>query len=189
MALDFVADFSLLMRMTLKNSRSEFIPITEEIKFLELYLRLEQKRLNKKFSFEVVLDDELSETGLFLPPMVIQPYLENAIIHGVANSDNQNHINIRFSKSGGQLTCTIADNGIGRERAAELKNADEQRQKHESMGMQITETRMQLLNDLYDGSFGVRINDLKDERGNATGTAVEVAFPIFDDPLVDDWDD
>lgn len=184
LALNFVADFSLLMRKTLTNSRSEFIPIADELKFLNLYLELEQKRSPKKFSFQIITDPEIQSDDLYIPPMLIQPYLENAVIHGVTDEKSNNLILIQFSLISNRIVCKIIDNGIGRKKAMELKNTKLDSNKHESMGMKITETRIKLLNELYDDSFVVDIKDLTDNEGKAKGTEVEITLPILDEGII-----
>jgi len=184
LALNFVADFSLLMRSALKNSRSEFILISEEIKFLELYLKLEHQRSQKKFSYRVVTDRSIHEEDLHIPPMVVQPYLENAVLHGVANSAHETEILIHFSKKNNQVVCKISDNGIGRKKAMELKNEKQEQNHHESMGMKITGRRIKLLNELYHNSFVVDVTDLSTNKGDSTGTEVEIRFPILNEETI-----
>jgi PAS domain S-box-containing protein len=185
LALNFVADFSLLMRTALKNSRSEFIPVADEVQFLELYLNLEEKRLMKKFSYSIEVDPELAEEGIHVPPMVIQPYLENSVIHGITNSENPGRILISFSKEGERVICTLTDNGVGRKKSAESRDQNPNSKKHESVGMLITETRIKLLNDLYDGEFGVCVTDLSDG-GNPKGTEVKISLPLIDEAMMDE---
>lgn len=185
-ALNFVADFSLLMRDTLSNSRSEFIPIADEIAFLELYLKLEQKRFEQKFSYTIVIDESIVPEELFIPPMLMQPYLENAVIHGIANCSGKGKIVIRFAKKGNFLMCTIKDNGVGRDKAMQVRNMRTQEKKHQSMGMNITEARIKLLNDLYNKTFVVNIKDMKTKSGECAGTQVDIRIPQLTAELVDD---
>lgn len=185
MALNFIADFSILMRSALTNSKSEFIPFTDELKFIDLYLRLEQKRMDNRFSYSIEFGDGLDADDLFIPPMLIQPYLENAVIHGLGNLKKEGSLEVIFRQKEDHIICIIKDNGIGRDKAKELKNLRTGGQsKHQSMGMSITETRINLLNELYNGSFVVNIRDLHDSYGVASGTQVEITFPSLTEDLI-----
>jgi len=178
-ALNFVADFSHLMRNTLTNSRSEFIRISDEIIFLNLYLKLEQKRFDQKFSFTITIGEGLVAEDLYIPPMLIQPYLENAVIHGLANNKKDSKVQIQFLKKGDLISCIIKDNGIGRDKAMQLKNLRSGDIKHQSMGMNITETRIKILNELYSDSFVVNVKDLKTKYDESKGTQVEIKLPVL----------
>lgn len=186
LALNFIADFSLLMRSTLTNSRSEFIRISDELSFLELYLELERKRFDHKFAYEIEIGEGICPEELFIPPMLIQPYLENAVLHGIANNKTEGEILIRVLKVDNRIECTIKDNGIGREKAKELRNLRSGNKKHQSMGMNITETRIRLLNELYDDAFVVNVKDLKDKFGAARGTQVNITLPALNDEMIFD---
>ncbi|MBI3133665.1 MAG: response regulator [Bacteroidetes bacterium] len=189
MALHFIADFSHLMRSTLTNSRSEFIRISDELSFLQLYLALECKRLENKFTYTIELGDGVATEELYIPPMLIQPYLENAVIHGLANNLKDSRILIRVLKQQDQIECSIQDNGIGREKAKELSNLRSGNKKHLSMGMNITETRIKLLNELYGDSFVVTVKDLKDKFGLPRGTLVKITLPVLTDEMIFDIED
>lgn len=186
LALNFIADFSHLMRGTLTNSRSEFIRISDELSFLELYLSLEHKRFDQKFEYAFELGEGVNPEELFIPPMLIQPYLENAVIHGIANNIADGKISIQVVKIDDHLECMIRDNGIGREKGKELRNLRTGNKKHLSMGMNITETRIHLLNELYGDSFVVVVKDLKDKFGIAKGTQVTISLPLFTEEIIFD---
>jgi len=189
LALNFIADFSHLMRSTLTNSRSEFIRISEELSFLELYLTLECKRFEEKFTYSIELGEGVLPEDLFIPPMLIQPYLENAVIHGIANNMKESCISIRLVKIDDRIECSIQDNGIGREKAKELRTLRSGNKKHLSMGMNITETRIKLLNELYGDYFVVVVKDLKDKFGEARGTLVKITLPVLTDEMIFDIED
>lgn len=188
-ALNFVADFSLLMRKTLTNSRSEFIPMGDELKFLDLYIKLEQQRSPKKFMYEIICDESIHPEETFIPPMLIQPFIENAVIHGVRDEGNDNLILIRFTKSEHQIICTINDNGVGIQKAQEQKKLKPDQHLHQSMGMKITETRIRLLNELYDNSFNVKILDSASSNCTNPGTCVEITLPILDEEKIEVLED
>lgn len=186
LALNFIADFSHLMRSTLTNSRSEFIRISDELSFLTLYMELEHKRFDQKFVYAIEIGDGVNPEDLFIPPMLIQPYLENAVIHGIANNLVDGKITIQVIKVNNCIECTIKDNGIGRDKGKELRNLRTGNKKHLSMGMNITETRIKLLNELYGDSFVVMVKDLKDKFGNAKGTQVTIRLPLFTEEMIFD---
>lgn len=171
-AIHYLSEFSGLMRRTLENSTRPYIPINEEISFLRTYLRLEKERFHNSFDFEIIpnLDDP---EYTFIPPMLLQPYIENAIVHGFKQIVYPGKIKIHFQEFGGHIICTIRDNGIGRQAAAELRTV----KSHRSVGMSNTQTRLELLNSTHGGSeFKVEIKDLwEDDR--AAGTEVEICFP------------
>lgn len=189
LALNFIADFSLLMRSTLTNSRSEFIRISEELSFLELYLELEHKRFDQKFVYNIEIGEGVIAEDLFIPPMLIQPYLENAVIHGIANNITDGKISIQLIRVDNYIECMIKDNGIGRDKGKELRNLRLGNKKHLSMGMNITETRIKLLNELYGDSFVVFVKDLKDKFGVAKGTQVTIRLPLLTDEMIFDIED
>ncbi len=186
LALNFIADFSHLMRSTLTNSRTEFIRISDELRFLELYMELEHKRFDQKFVYSIEMGEGVNPEDLFIPPMLIQPYLENAVIHGIANNATDGKISIRIVKIDNHLECIIKDNGIGREKGKELRNLRAGNKKHLSMGMNITETRIHLLNELYGDAFVVVVKDLKDKFGSAKGTQVTISLPLFTEEIIFD---
>ncbi len=186
LALNFIADFSHLMRSTLTNSRTEFIRISDELRFLELYLSLEHKRFDQKFEYSFEVGQGVNPEDFFIPPMLIQPYLENSVIHGIANHVTEGKISIQILKIDNHLECVIRDNGIGREKGKELRNLRTGNKKHQSMGMNITETRIHLLNELYGDSFVVMVKDLKDKFGKAKGTQVTITLPLFTEEIIFD---
>lgn len=173
----YLSKFAGLIRLILENSAQSFIPLTDEIKSLQLYLELEQLRFSKKFEFSIHLD-EIDEPEYFLvPPMLVQPYVENAIIHGIMHKETLGHIKISIRTGVGAKTllCCIEDDGIGMEKALELKK--ERKSTHKSMGMQITRDRLSQLNRELNAGAGAVFTSLKDENGNAAGTRVDLVIP------------
>ena len=168
-----LAKFGRLMRMILENSEKQTITIEEEVKTLELYVELEVLRFpfNYKFSIDSTLDKENME----IPSMVIQPYLENAIKHGISGKQEGREIAVNFKQEGKQLFCTIEDNGIGRAMAEATKSKYAQ---HKSMGSKLSADRLALLSKQISGKAEVVIRDLYSEDGFATGTLVELNIPI-----------
>ena len=170
-ALNYLSEFAQLMRRTLDNSQRRFITISEELDFLEKYLSLEKERFQERFDFEIQEELEDPDNAL-IPPMLLQPYLENAIVHGFKNLLGNGLLQLHFTEADDHITVTIRDNGIGRTAAAAQRSAPP----HRSMAMSNTKTRLELLKAAYrEGDFEVVVNDLK-EGGEAKGTEVLVRF-------------
>jgi LytS/YehU family sensor histidine kinase len=171
-AVNYLAKFSHLMRMILANSTASFITLKDELKALTYYIDLEKLRFDDKFDYVIEKDAEIDEEFVEIPPMLFQPYVENAIIHGFVNSPKPGHLEI-FLKRQNQSTllCIIQDNGIGREKAIEIR--EKSGLKRQPRGMTITQERIEIFNKQSKKNFSVRIIDLKNEHGEATGTRVE----------------
>lgn len=181
----YLTMFARLMRMTLENSQHHLIPIQDEIQALNLYLELESLRFEGKFEYGISIDEE-NEVELFkMPTLLIQPYVENSIWHGLMHKDGMGKISVdialmenKVNSKNLMVKCTIEDNGIGREKATEIKQ--KKNTSHKSLGTKITENRLRLINSLYGSDMSVNYTDLKDENGNPTGTRVEICFPVLE---------
>lgn len=172
----YLAKFSKLVRKILQNTRATYIPMQQEIDFLNNYIELEQRRFKEAFDFEVDTDQIEDAHFVMIPPLVIQPFIENAIIHGLLRKDEKGTLRVIFEDYNANFVkCTVQDNGIGREAAAKFKSD----KKHESLGIKITEQRLEYLTmkQKKEGQL-IQVKDLKDEAGNAIGTAVEILLPI-----------
>jgi len=170
----YLSKFAKLMRATLANTKRQRISLKDEIETLTLYLELEQLRLNNKFSYEILVDETIDTQYEQIPSMLIQPYVENAIWHGISHKEGNGIIRIQFlPESEHLLKCVVEDNGIGRENAIKLK----QNTTSPSFGMNITKERVELLNSLNGNQLSVKINDLKINNQPA-GTRVELYVPI-----------
>ena len=177
MAVKGLSQFAHLMRRILKQSENPFISLDEEIQSLTLYLNLEQLRFKENFSYDISWSEETNPEILNIPPMLLQPYVENAIWHGLFNKEEGDRIlSLYFSMEGENLICRIEDNGIGRKKAAEIKQDRPYQDK--SRGMSISMERLKLLNRNRSQNLSVKITDLYDENGQATGTRVEVVVPL-----------
>ena len=178
-ASEYLNNFARLMRLILQNSRSNYINLKDELEALDLYMQMESLRFKNKFSYSIAVDENIETSSIVIPPMLIQPYVENAIWHGLMHKTNgtEGLVKINISKNTDDLLCVIEDNGIGRKKAAELK---EQKQKNHkrSMGMQITQDRIEIINKLYNMNASINIYDMQDELGNAKGTKVELIIPV-----------
>jgi LytS/YehU family sensor histidine kinase len=178
-ASEYLNNFARLMRLILQNSRSNYISLKDELEALELYLLMESLRFKNKFSYAVHVDERLDASSIVIPPMLIQPYVENAIWHGLMHKTNgeEGKVELSLYKSEDNLLCVIRDNGIGRKKAAELKENKLNNHKR-SMGMRITEDRIEIINKLYNINASVHIYDVENEQGESTGTRVELTIPV-----------
>jgi ligand-binding sensor domain-containing protein/two-component sensor histidine kinase len=178
-ASEYLNNFARLMRLILQNSRSNYISLKDELEALELYLQMESLRFKNKFIYSITVDEELDSNAIVIPPMLIQPYVENAIWHGLMHKTNgeEGKVELQVYKSEDNLLCVIRDNGIGRKKAAEIK-AQKQSSHKRSMGMQITEDRIEIINKLYNINASVHIHDIENEKGEVGGTRVELTIPV-----------
>ena len=139
---------------------------------------MESLRFIDNFDYQIHLCDNVDIGNIEIPPMLIQPYVENAIWHGLMHNKSQKgKLDISIRQENGLLHCSIEDNGVGRKKSSEI-NARRRIARKQSMGMQITQDRIKMLNELYNTHTKLEIKDLKDEDGNALGTRVELQIPI-----------
>jgi ligand-binding sensor domain-containing protein len=174
----YLVKFARLMRLILDNSRQEWVTLASELEQLTLYLELEQLRFDNKFVFSITTDPALRLEKTSIPPMIIQPYIENAILHGIAHKKSQGSIQIRIERKSTHLACTIDDDGVGRQRAASLK---QQPSTHQSVGLRVTEDRLQLIGQRSGQASGVEILDKYDDDQQSTGTRVVIELPFLDE--------
>lgn len=174
----YLTKFAKLMRITLDNSQSETIPLNKEIESLNLYVELEQLRFDNKFSFEIINNVKSDDELISIPPLIIQPFVENAIWHGIMHRENAEggRLKIQFNLENNTLKCLVEDNGIGRKKANELKKQN--KPEHVSLGTQITESRIDLINKLHKSKLKINYIDLFDENMQSNGTKVEIIFPL-----------
>ncbi|WP_100613355.1 tetratricopeptide repeat-containing sensor histidine kinase [Confluentibacter citreus] len=169
----YLSDFSLLMRAVLENSEEDFIPLEKEIELLELYTKLEHFRFKDKFDYTIHIDENITIEDFVIPPMLLQPYIENAVWHGLRYKKSKGHLSISITQTkNDEITITIADNGIGREQSKALKT--ENQQKQNSKGMGNIKKRVSILNAMYKDKVDVFIEDYQDEED--TGTKVVVTL-------------
>jgi tetratricopeptide (TPR) repeat protein len=170
-ASDYLTKFSRLIRMVLNNSRKSAIILEDELEMLRLYLDLERLRFKNSFDYSITFHNNFDASSIYIPPLLLQPFAENAIWHGLMHKEGQGWLEIAFGLENRILNCYITDNGIGRNNAEALKSKSAEKKK--SMGMQITADRIALLNrDMEQTIFG--IEDLVDENGKAIGTRVTI---------------
>jgi tetratricopeptide (TPR) repeat protein len=174
---NYLTKFSSLMRKVLENSQHTSIPIRDELDALNLYLELETIRFKDKFEYEINVDEEIDTLLYKIPTMLIQPYVENSISHGLMPGENKGFVKISLKLENEFLLCTIQDNGIGRDAAFEKKKKGDN--KHNSLGTQIVSSRLDLVNTLYGTSLKTIYTDLRNEKGESAGTRVEIQIPIL----------
>lgn len=167
----YLTKFSKLIRLILDNSNSKVISLEQELISLKLYIELEALRFNDKFSYAINVNKELNPLSIGVPPMIIQPFIENAIWHGLLHKDTPGRLLVSIDRFGHGLQCVIEDDGVGRKKAGELKSKSVNKEK--SYGMKITADRLSMLNGESKIS-SVEIIDLEDERGQPSGTKVIV---------------
>ena len=178
-ASEYLNNFARLMRLILQNSRSNYISLKDELESLDLYMQMESLRFANRFAYEIKVAPDIDISSIVIPPMLIQPYVENAIWHGLMHKidGHDGKVEIIISRKEESLYCVILDNGIGREKATALK-AQKPGNRKRSMGMQITKDRIEMINKLYNTNTSMQIIDLHDEQGNATGTRIELIIPV-----------
>jgi tetratricopeptide (TPR) repeat protein len=159
----FLSEFSRLMRLVLENSQEDFITLQKEQDILSLYLKLEHYRFRDKFDYEIETDNDINADAIEVPPMLIQPYIENAVWHGLRYKETKGKLLLRFQKKEEHIVVEIIDNGIGRKKSAELKT--ENQKKHHSTGLKNIEERLSIINKVYNSNYRVAINDLEEESG------------------------
>jgi ligand-binding sensor domain-containing protein/two-component sensor histidine kinase len=173
----YLSKFARLMRIILNSSQKQAVPLSDEISALSLYLELESLRFQQKFDFNLVVDPSIDSSACFIPAFLIQPFIENAIWHGIMGLKETGRIDIEFQKNRNQLTCIVEDNGIGRKRSMELKTAVPVTK--QSYGIALVESRLALLNNLYDIDIKIRFVDLYNENGQPSGTRVIINLPLI----------
>ncbi|NMM47437.1 PAS domain S-box protein [Marinigracilibium pacificum] len=173
-AINYLSTFSKLIRSILTHSVDNKISLSDEIQMLKNYVNLEMLRFENQFDFEFVIDSKLDTDSIEIPSLLIQPYVENAILHGLYNKIDKGKLIIAVEEKGDVLYFTIEDNGIGREAAKALKSKNFP--KHQSMGLKLTEERLRLINENKNISF--YLEDLKDNDGNALGTRVVIGILV-----------
>lgn len=176
-ASDYLNRFSQLIRLVLENSRSERVTLSNELEALRLYLEMEAMRFKDKLRFTIEIDANLDTELIEIPPLLLQPYVENAIWHGLMHKPEGGQLQVKVESAKADcLQITITDDGIGRIKAAELKSKSATR--HKSFGMKVTGERISLINQLYQTHTRVQVLDLTDTNGNPAGTEVVLEIPI-----------
>ncbi len=161
------------MRRVLENSQHPLVSLSEEIEALKLYVNLESMRFHGSFDFHLIIQNDIDTKAVKIPPLVIQPYVENAIHHGLRLKQEKGNLWLSVKRNESELLILVEDNGVGRKHALSIKNQKNSTTK--SYGTEITSKRLALLNELYNNEVSVRITD-KIENNQAIGTRVELHF-------------
>jgi ligand-binding sensor domain-containing protein len=172
----YLTKFAKLIRLILDNSENKKVLLSNELEALKLYIEMEALRFDNKFSYQLKVDENVGADSIEVPPLIIQPYVENAIWHGLLHKEESGHLQINVSRMNGNIVCEIEDNGVGREKAKFFKSKTAVTRK--SVGMKLTEERLKILNASMDSFSTVHIVDLRDESGNASGTKVVLQIPV-----------
>jgi sensor histidine kinase YesM len=178
-ASDYLTRFSRLIRLVLDNSRSQRVSLSNEITAIKLYIEMEALRFANKFGYEITIDDNIDIENTDIPPMLLQPYVENAIWHGLMQYNGEGKISLLFSRKDNILKVTIDDNGIGRDLAQRMKSKSAI--EHKSHGMKVTEERIEMINRIFETHASVEIIDKLGDTGIAFGTKVNIEIPLKDD--------
>jgi len=177
-AAEYLTKFSRLIRLVLENSRKVKVQLRSELESLQLYIEMEAMRFKEKLQYTIHVEKDVETDYIEMPPLLLQPYVENAIWHGLMHKDEGGRIDIdvglNIDKS--LLQISITDNGIGRTKSAELRSKTAS--KHKSYGMEVTSERIALINQIYKTGADVTIHDLIDVDGNSTGTKVIIQIPV-----------
>jgi tetratricopeptide (TPR) repeat protein len=162
----YLTRFSKLMRMILENSDQKEIPLGEDLKALEIYMQLEALRLNHKFTYEISVDKEIDMENTLVPPLILQPFVENSIWHGIAQKNGSGKILIEVKKENEMINCIVEDNGVGR------KIPEGENNQKKSFGMKLTKARIDIMNKIKKSKGEIGLSDL------AEGTRIEVKLPL-----------
>ncbi len=169
----YLARFSKLMRNILDSSVEEFIPLEEEIETIENYLALQKFRFPERFDYHIEIDKDLDTEGILIPPMLIQPFIENCIEHGMKHKKEKGNIRVRINRKGDALVIEVEDDGVGREKAGEMTAKD-----HKSLATGIIRERIKTINKNRKQKITLNIRDLFDDNHKATGTLVQIRIPL-----------
>jgi tetratricopeptide (TPR) repeat protein len=168
----FLTEFSTLMRTVMENSEHDFIPLSKELEILKIYLDLEHFRFKDKFDYELEIQDNLEMEEFVIPPMLIQPYIENAIWHGLRYKDDKGKLLVNVSSNTGSLKIKISDDGIGRNKSEEIKTKNQKKVK--STALKNINERVKLFNNLHKIKVDVSLNNLYED---GSGTVVIIEIP------------
>jgi len=176
-ASDYLNKFARLIRAVLNNAKHKLVCLEDELDALKIYLELEQLRFDNKFDFSIKTDKFLDTNRVFVPPLLLQPYVENAVWHGLLHKETRGKIEISAHKDGQHILFKIQDNGVGREKAAEFKSNFTPQNK--SVGMSITADRIEIIKGLYSSEAKISITDLHDHNHKPSGTRITILLPLI----------
>lgn len=173
----YLNKFAKLLRHILEYSNNETISLQQELDTLKLYLEIESLRFDKSFHYDIRVDEGVIPDKINIPPLILQPFVENAIWHGLANSDKYDKFcNVEVVRQNGHILISIKDNGVGRAAAAIIKENKINKLNSESFGMKITEERMELFNTTSHGKLQIAVQDEEDEEKQSLGTTINITL-------------
>ena len=176
-AIEYLTLFAKLIRTTLENASKDYISLAAELQYIRNYLDIEELRFAGKFTTRIVISENLVPIDLVVPPSIFQPFIENAINHGLMHRTEGGKLLVKFNQEGHLLKCMIEDNGVGRQRAKEIENRS--LTSHSSLSEDITHERINLLNKIsMTNDYSINSIDLSDSYGISCGTRVEVRLPL-----------
>ncbi len=177
-ASEYLTKFSKLIRLVMENSRNDRISLTSELNALRLYIEMEAMRFKEKLQYDIKINNDVEADYIEIPPLLLQPYVENAIWHGLMHKEEGGKIDINAAihKEESVLEINIIDDGVGRSRSAELRSKTATR--HKSYGMKVTSERIALINQIYKTGANVSIHDLLHDNGQPAGTLVTIQIPV-----------
>ena len=171
----YLSAYSTLMRTVMEHSGKDFVPLGVELDHLEKYLSLEYQRFSYQFNYEIQVDPLIDKMELSVPNMIIQPFLENAVWHGLRYKEGKGLLTLKIAQNEGLLHILVKDNGIGIEQSKALKTSHQKQ--HKSLGMENTKERITLLNQLYNTKIECTITDLSASGGQ--GTLIDISLPVL----------
>jgi ligand-binding sensor domain-containing protein len=180
----YIAGLGKLIRMTLNNSSRSFVSLEEEAAYLSSYLLIEKMRFEDKIDYELVIENDLDRSTVLLPPMLVQPFVENALQHGLHHKQgDKGFVSINVTREKDKLKITIEDNGIGRKAAAHQKKTGLKGslKEYTSKAMGIMEDRINIMNKLYKGVANIEITDMQENNNSITGTRVVIILPFIEE--------
>ncbi|MBL7798337.1 MAG: histidine kinase [Saprospiraceae bacterium] len=172
----YLTRFAKLIRLILDNSKNKKVVLANELEALRLYVDMESLRFDHQFTFDITCDEDVDADNIEVPPLIIQPYVENAIWHGLLPKEAAGHPSVHVSQRKDLLTCTITDNGIGRAQAAAFKSKNAPTR--QSVGMKLTEERLHIATDKFSVSGTQEVIDLQNDNGEPCGTRVILTIPV-----------
>jgi hypothetical protein len=174
----FISGFSRLIRQTLDFSSRPEISLEEELDYLTNYLEIEKTRLENAFAWDVQIDSTVHPADYYIPPMILQPFVENSVRHGLRfRKDKAGKVIISVKRQGDHLVCILEDNGVGRKAALHYKSISPIN--YQSKGLSLTADRIEMFNKEHEQKISMHIDDLEDEAQNALGTRVTISFPVL----------
>lgn len=177
-AYEYLSKFSRLLRLVLNNSEREFITLSSEIEMTKLYLSLESLRFRQSFVYDIVVDENLDTDFIKIPSMLVQPFVENAVWHGLRHKAGEKKLLVRFNENANRLVIDIEDNGVGRQKAASIKKQKLGSEQFDSKGSVLSQQRLDILNRQYPMMAKINITDLTDETGAPNGTRATIVLPL-----------